>query len=241
MPTELAPNGVAQVTVSATNTGETAADADVAVTLPAGTEADSSTGWTLMAGEWQRTVAVAPGATQTVTLGVRNTNPGPSVVDTSVGVRIATGGVVASEQSHGLTLKAPKTSPLVVSGLVMRDFVAKHDGEVWFTITNTGNTTVRDIQAQVLKNRPMKWVDQNRLDWWLCNASVAPNVDALCRALIPLAPGQSTTLRLVMTSPEHTENGRTLPVVIRVSGEGLPGEGLPVVESTVNVPVAKRH
>ena len=235
------------VTVHVSNTGgTTATGVTVSVTLPVGLAVRDGSGWTQRAATtvYDRAVTVGPAGTATVTLPVTSTRvagevSGDVVVDVTYGV------ATPITAQHGVTVSpAPATPSLTITGSVETEFVAGHDGEVWFTITNTGNTTLRNLQAQVLKNRPMTWVDEDRTDEWLCSSYGAPSgVDAVCelggvvsRESHDLEPGDVTVLKLVMNSPTHTENGHALPVTIRVSADGVAA-----VDGTINVPVAEHH
>ena len=228
------------VTVDVSNTGgTTATGVTVSVTLPAGLAVQDGSGWTQRdTTVYDRTITLGPGGTATVTLPVTSTVVAAEVSG-DVGVDVTYGGAAPITVQHTVTvIPAPATSSLTITGSVHTPFVAGHDGEVWFTITNTGNTTLRNLQAQVLKKRPMTWVDEDRTDGWLCSSYGAPSdVDAVCTPINgDLGPGDATVLELVMNSPTHTENGHVLPVRISVSADGVAA-----VDGTINVPVAEHH
>ena len=224
------------MTVGVSNTGgTTATGVTVSVTLPVGLAVRDGSGWTQRAATtvYDRAVTVGPAGTATVTLPVTSTRvagevSGDVVVDVTYGV------ATPITAQHGVTVSpAPATPSLTITGSVETEFVAGLDGEVWFTITNTGNTTLRNLQAQVLKNRPMTW-EGVRIDGWLCSSYGAPSgVDAVCTLINgDLGPGDATILKLVMNSPP----GHALPVTIRVSADGVAA-----VDGTINVSVAERH
>jgi len=219
MPTELASNGVAQVTVSARNSGETAADAEVTVTLPAGTEAASTNGWTLTAGEWHRIVAVAPGATQTVTLGVQNANPGPNVVEAAVGVRVATGGVVASTQTHGLTLRAPTTEPaaLAVQAPVETILTKGAAVPVTFGVENTGGRTATGVAAWINLPGGASFDGVEAGSPWTCAWVNGSNVEVRC-LLTTLAAGERSALTVLILAQGNGPNGKTIAFSAEADG-----------------------
>jgi len=232
------------VTVGVSNTGGiTATGVTVSVMLPAGLAVQDGSGWTQRdTTVYDRVVTVAPAGTATVTLPVTSTRVADEVSGDVV-VDVTYGAATPITVQHSVTVSpAPAVPSLTITGSVAVDFVAGHDGEVWFTITNTGYTTMRNVRAEVATKSSMKWQDEDRTDGgWLCSSYGAPSgADAVCelnrvgiRDSHDLWSGEETILKLVMRSPSHKED-RHLPVTIRVSADGVAA-----VDVTINVPVAK--
>ncbi|WP_199423142.1 sigma-70 family RNA polymerase sigma factor [Actinotalea solisilvae] len=219
-PTTLAVGATATATVDLHNTGGTTSEVTAVVTLPAGTSTTGA-GWactTSGARVCETTAALAPGARQQLTLPVRNDGSGTTTRTGALGVVVHREGQDDVTRTHTLTLQAPVTSATLAGSA--QTFVQGQTGTVSWTVTNTGTVPLSGLRLDVLQDRPVQWVPGFEADSWLCAPGGPADADARCAHLGTLAPGRSTTVRVSMQSPAHTEGAAPLPVRARLTGGG---------------------